>query len=70
MTTQLALTHLFVTNWDSARLSLKEEAVKKLYTIRSRFLNGNGEKLSLEKKEEALKLAGYEVVAEKQWSKN
>lgn len=68
MTTQQALQHLFVTNWESARRDLKDSIVKKLYVIRTRFINDDG-KLSLDKKEEALKIAGYKVKSEKQWSK-
>ena len=69
MTTQAALQHLFITNWESARLDLKANDLKKLYVIRTRFINDN-RKLTIDKKEEALKLAGYKVKAEKQWSKN
>lgn len=69
MTTQQALQHLFVTNWDTIRADLKKNILSKLYVIRTRFINNDG-KLSLDKKEEALKLAGYKVKAEKQWFKN
>lgn len=69
MTTQQALQDLFVTNWNTIRVGLKTKILSKLYVIRTRFINDDG-KLSLDKKEEALKLAGYKVKAEKQWSKD
>lgn len=65
MTTDEALIDLFETQWDDIRISLSGKVLGNLYTIRSRYLNGGI--LSTDKKEETLKLAGYEVTSEKRW---
>ena len=62
--TEEALKHLFHYKWEN----LKDTIKAKLYVVRSRYLN-NGS-LSNDKKEEALRDAGFKLVSDKVWSED